>query len=251
MARDSAAEYFFSLVDEAAAIVRGDSLRELVKPASYRIEDEEEVAVSPAISSLFAKKEEAESEPARVSVPSSALEVLRLGSLLDDCHDCEAWMNRNGSVRAGQGAPHPLILFVLDRVSPDGSFFSPQENDFFSKWLMALHLDVARECHFTSVIKCPGAADIIYNGCERILRRQIEVLSPRVVMMLGSAGAFITTGDGDIFKARGRILEYHGTNTIVSFSPSQVLADYQVLRRPVWEDLKLAARAAGIDGRLK
>ena len=69
--------------------------------------------------------------------------------------------------------------------------------------------------------------------------------------MLGSAGAFITTGDGDIFNARGRILEYHGTSTIVSFSPSQVLADYQVLRRPVWEDLKLAARAAGIDGRLK
>ena len=143
------------------------------------------------------------------------------------------------------------VLFVVDHVAGDGSFMGEHEKAFFDKWMQALHLDVSRECHFTSVIKCPGAADIIYNGCERILRRQIEVLSPRVVMMLGSAGAFITTGDGDIFKARGRILEYHGTRTIVSFSPSQVLADYQVLRRPVWEDLKLAARAAGIDGRLK
>ena len=139
---------------------------------------------------------------------------------------------------------------MLDRVAEDGSFLSANEEVFFSKWLAALHLDARKECYFTSVIKCPSGGGYIPQECENILIRQLESLRPAVVMMLGSAGALITTGSGDIFKAREKIHDYHGFRTVCSFSPSQVLENYRELRRPVWEDLKKAARIAGIDGRL-
>lgn len=250
--RDSAAEYFFSLVDEAASVILRDPLREVVERADYRIENEEEGTTNEKILDVFREKEE-EVEPPRVEEPrrGPALDFLRLNDMLMDCHQCESWLGRTDAVTVGRGASKPLMLFVLDRVSPDGSFFTPQEKAFFEKWLTALHLDVRKECHFTSVIKCPGESQYIYQGCEDILKRQVEVLSPRVIVMLGSAGAFIATGDGDIFHSRGKVLKYCGVDTVVSFSPGQVLADYSNLRRPIWEDLKLAARIAGTDDRLK
>ncbi len=246
MERDSAAEYFFSLLDDAASVILSDPLRQTVPVYSYRIEDEEEVRIDPSVSAIFTQPSSRQEEQGGPrSVQSGALGVLQLSEMLMDCHECEAWLQRNGNTVAGQGASKPIFLFVVDRIAPDGSFFSMQEMAFFDKWLKGLHLDARRECHYTSVIKCPTSTDFIFKGCEDILARQIEVLDPRVVVMLGSAGCFITTGDGDIFKARGRVHTYHGCPTVCSFSPTQVLADYAALRRPVWEDLKLAAKVAG------
>ena len=248
MERDSAAEYFFSLADEAASSILRDPLREIVPVSRWKILDQEEVELDDRLKQALSGTQE---EPEKASKPQrpSSLSFLAVSEMLSDCHECEAWFNRTENITAGQGASKPLFVFVFDRVLPDGTYMTDQEDVFFSKWLAALHLDRAKECYLTSVIKCPGSGDFIYRGCEDILVRQLESLKPSVVVMLGSAGCFISTGDGDILAARGRVLDYHGFRTVCSFSPSQVLADYNALRRPVWEDLKLAASAAGIAGR--
>lgn len=246
--RDSAAEYFFSLADDAASVILADPLRENVPRYSWRIQKEEEVKPDERIERIFSpQKADSGKENVR---QASSVNLFELNSLVADCHECDAWMNRPENMMAGQGALHPLIVFVVDRVLEDGSFFLPQERAFFDKWMSALHLDVNKECHFTSVIKCPLCGDVIYPGCERILLEQLRMLSARVVMMLGSAGCFLVTGDGDIFKARSKVHTWNGFRTVCSFSPAQVLSDYQNLRRPVWEDLKKAAIEAGLKDRL-
>ena len=252
MQRDSAAEYFFSLTDDALSVIKNDPLREVVRPYSYRIENEEAVKLDSKLDAIInaGSGNETAAEAKRENAKTPRLSFLRLNDLLQDCHACDSWLNRNERTEAGHGALKPIFVFVLDRVAEDGSFMSANEEVFFSKWLAALHLDARKECYFTSVIKCPSSGGYIPQECENILIQQLEALRPAVVMMLGSAGALITTGSGDIFKAREKIHDYHGFRTVCSFSPSQVLEDYQSLRRPIWEDLTKAARIAGIDGRL-
>lgn len=252
MQRDSAAEYFFSLTDDAISVIKNDPLREVVRPYSYRIENEEDIKLDSKLDAIINDRsgQEDTREDKRENVKAPRLSFLRLNDLLQDCHACDSWLNRNERIEAGHGALKPVFVFVLDRVGEDGSFLSANEEVFFSKWLAALHLDARKECYFTSVIKCPSGGGYIPQECENILIRQLESLRPAVVMMLGSAGALITTGSGDIFKAREKIHDYHGFRTVCSFSPAQVLENYRELRRPVWEDLKKAAHIAGIDGRL-
>ncbi len=252
MQRDSAAEYFFSLTDDALSVIRKDPLREVVKPYAYRIENEEDVRLDAKLDEIINRRK-TDSAPVpekRENKGKNRPGFLHLNDLLQDCHACDFWLNRTDRIEAGTGAIRPLFVFVLDRVLEDGSFMSAQEKVFFGKWLAALRLDVRKECYFTSVIKCPGSGGYIPQECENILISQLESLHPAVVMMLGSAGALVAAGTGDIFKARESVYEYHGFRTVCSFSPAQVLEDYQALRRPIWEDLKKAARIAGTDGRL-
>ena len=245
MERDSAAEYFLSLLDDAASVILSDPLRQVVPVCSYTVRNEEELHIDQSLKAIFDTRPGEGGGPDERQAVSSPIGVVELSEMLLDCHECESWLQRNGNTVVGQGSSKPLFLFVVDRIGQDGSFFSMHEMALFDKWLKGLHLDARRECHYTSVIKCPSGADFIFPGCEAILARQIDLLRPKVVVMLGSAGCFVTTGDGDIFKARGKVHEYHGCPVVCSFSPTQVLADYAALRRPVWEDLKLAAKVAG------
>ena len=52
MQRDSAAEYFFSLTDDALSVIKNDPLREVVRPYSYRIENEEDVKLDSKLDAI-------------------------------------------------------------------------------------------------------------------------------------------------------------------------------------------------------
>lgn len=254
MERDSAAEYFLGLIDSAMAALKGDGLRELDPPSRYIVTTHPEegpvVVAGHVIDSAHVEEEtQADEAPARAAASAPSL-ARGLNALLEDCHSCPLWMNRNERTMVGQGSVRPLYLFVTDRVRQDGSFLMEAEEDFFRKWLQGLRLDVRKEVHVTSVIKCPSVDDVIEDGCEVLLKRQIEVLKPRVIVTIGSAGAFLASGDGDVFSARGAVRQYHGTPVVCTFSPSMVMDDYKVLRRLVWKDLKLAAGIAGTLDRL-
>lgn len=253
MERDNAAEYFLGLIDSAMAGLKGDGLRELDLPSRYIVTthpaDGPVVVAGHVIGNTPEEEVPSPGSPAPATASVASL-ARGLNSLLEDCHSCPLWLNRNDRVMIGQGSARPLYLFVTDRVRQDGSFLMEQEEDFFRKWLQGLRLDVRKEVHVTAVIKCPSVDDVIEEGCEALLKRQIEVLRPRVIVTIGSAGAFLTSGDGDVFSARGVVRQYHGTPVVCTFSPAMVMDDYKILRRLVWEDLKLAAGIAGTLDRL-
>ncbi len=253
--RNAAAEYFFSLLDDAISVIKKDPLREVVPLYDYEVHEADDVKLHPSLQAAFEEEKESteitgkeKTEVARNK--TSALGYLELDSILADCHSCDAWFNRNELVTAGNGARHPIFMFVTDRVYADGAFLTAQENEFFSKWLDALHLDRRKECYFTSVIKCPMDGSWLPPGCEEILKRQIEVLQPKVLVMLGSAGCLIAANTIYIDDARKKTWTYEGLPTICTYSPGQVLGDYKNLRRPIWEDLKKAAEFAGTFDRI-
>lgn len=221
---NDALAYFLSLCDEAERVISKDMLSEKLPPVSYRVEIKEEKAAENTIP-----------EPPKATGASYRLAIREA---LLNCHSCDLWMNRPEVMHASVGSMHPLILFVVDKILPDGSFFNEVDMAYFKKWLTALKLrtmDVA----ITSIIKCPHGGFSIEDSCLDILKLQIEVMKPQCIVFLGEAGSLIAAENTDIAITRLESLTYHNTPCQITYSPEMVLRD-KSLRHPVWEDLQKA-----------
>jgi uracil-DNA glycosylase len=91
----------------------------------------------------------------------------------------------------------------------------------------------------------PGNRDPLPNevaACEPYLRRQLELLRPRVILALGrfAAQSLLQTAT-PISKLRGQVHRYHGIPLVVTYHPAALLRN-ESWKRPTWEDVKLARR---------
>jgi len=217
--------YFLSLCDEAERVLLADPLCERVKVQEYQVKEMEVKA------------------PAKEAFTGKLSSRSEIRDALLSCHSCDLWMNRPEIMHASVGSMHPKLLFVVDKILPDGSFFTPQDMAYFKKWLEALGLKTL-ESAITSVIKCPGGGFNIEEDCLKLLKLQVNAMKPGAVVFLGEAGSLIAADEGDIAIARKKNLSYEGVPCQVTYSPEMVLKD-RSLRRPVWEDLQ---RAYGFGG---
>lgn len=219
--QDSSLEYFLSLLDDAKRAVTKDGLGEKIPFLDYQVEQK-----------IEEKNEE---------------KKLSLRDLYLNCHSCDNWLGRDHRCLVGRGAQHPLVLFVVDKTLEGGAMLSPADGVMINTWSNAIKLEKSKECHLTSIIKCPGQCNEANQECINILKKQVEVLKPKVVFFLGLLGAKIL-GFDSIEKAREGVLSFNDTVAVVSYSPSQVQADPR-LKALVWNDLKKVAFYAGIKER--
>ena len=78
------------------------------------------------------------------------------------------------------------------------------------------------------------------------LERQIEVVRPRVLVALGATAATYLLGmRGSIASMRGRIHDYRGIQTVVTYHPAFLLRD-PAQKKEAWKDLQMAMAALGI-----
>lgn len=91
----------------------------------------------------------------------------------------------------------------------------------------------------------PGNRDPLPDeviACEPYLRRQLELLRPRVILALGRfAAQSLLQTTTPIGKLRGQVHRYHGIPLIVTYHPAALLRN-ESWKRPTWEDVKLARR---------
>jgi uracil-DNA glycosylase len=84
------------------------------------------------------------------------------------------------------------------------------------------------------------------NTCTPFLERQIEVVRPRVLVALGATAATYLLGmRGSIGSMRGRIHDYRGIQTVVTYHPAYLLRD-PTQKKETWKDLQMAMAALGI-----
>jgi uracil-DNA glycosylase family 4 len=74
--------------------------------------------------------------------------------------------------------------------------------------------------------------------CFPYLRRQIEIIQPRIIVALGNVPMrmLLETTQG-ITKLRGRFAEYNGIEVMPTFHPSYLLRNPPA-KREVWEDMQ-------------
>ncbi len=156
----------------------------------------------------------------------------------------------------GEGDPDTAIMFVGEgpgqNEDEQGRPFVGRSGDLLEKQIQAMGFQRS-EVYIANVVKCrppnnrtPLADEV--EACSDYLRRQIEIIRPKVIITLGGPAAKLVLGIKEgITRVRGTWHEYPGVQPAVpvmpTFHPAYLLRQYtQENRAKVWSDLKAALK---------
>ena len=130
-----------------------------------------------------------------------------------------------------------------------GEPFVGQAGKLLDNMLKAIGLsrqgEAAQGAYIANVLKCrpPGNRNPLPDEvvqCEPYLRRQVELLQPKIILALGRfAVQSLLQSNEPIGKLRGRVHEYHGVPVIVSYHPAYLLRSLPE-KAKAWADLCMA-----------
>lgn len=178
------------------------------------------------------------------SFPPEA-ELKKIAAVIAGCVKCQLHQKRNKTV-PGQGNPRPEILFIGEGPGEDedrqGLAFVGRAGQLLTR--LIVRMGFTREQVFiTNIVKCrpPNNRKPLpeeMSACRPYLERQIAVLRPKVIVILGASAleALIST-EMKISRARGRWLEYEGIPAMPTFHPSYLLRNQSAMW-DVWNDMQ-------------
>ena len=175
--------------------------------------------------------------------PEETLDLIR--DDLGDCTRCKLHTGRTTLV-FGVGSPEADLVFVGEAPGRDedrqGEPFVGRAGQLLTKIIASIGL--AREdVYIANVIKCrppnnrnPELDEV--QTCEPFLFRQLDVISPTVVVALGAfAVRTLLRSDQAISRLRGQVFDYRGAKLVPTFHPAFLLRSPD-RKRDVWEDMK-------------
>ncbi len=184
---------------------------------------------------------------ARKSEVSARLEAYRLE--ICECQNCPLGQTR-GNFVFGSGSADAGIMFIGEAPGADedrqGLPFVGKAGQLLTKIIEAMGLR-REQVYICNVLKCrpPGNRDPNpeeITACEPYLKRQIEIVQPRIICTLGriSTQALLKTG-APMRSLRGMLHEYEGIPLIATYHPAALLRNPQ-WKRGAWEDMKWLRR---------
>ncbi len=173
----------------------------------------------------------------------NALEIFR--QQICDCSKCSLCSTRQNFV-FGAGNPAAGIMFVGEAPGADedrqGEPFVGAAGQLLNKIISAM--DLRREdVYICNILKCrppnnrdPQPDEI--EQCEPYLKRQIELIQPKVICTLGRFAAQTLLRSSDSMgHMRGQSHQYEGIPLVATYHPAALLRNAQ-WKRPTWEDMK-------------
>ena len=156
----------------------------------------------------------------------------------------------------GEGDPDAPVMFVGEGPGQSederGRPFVGRSGDLLDRQIQAMGFQRS-QVYIANVVKCrppnnrtPLAGEV--DACWDYLRRQIEIIRPRVIITLGGPAAKLVLGIKEgITRVRGTWHEYPGVSPAVpvmpTFHPAYLLRRYtKENRAKVWSDLKTALK---------
>ena len=105
------------------------------------------------------------------------------------------------------------------------------------------------EVYIANIVKCrpPGnrnPADDEMDSCLPYLNRQIQLVSPKVIVLLGNVALKGLMKRGGISRLRGHWLDYKGIMVMPTFHPAYLLR-YEAAKRDAWSDLQQVMKVFG------
>ncbi len=190
-------------------------------------------------------------QPESLHGKGQALETLR--GEIGDCRRCPLHKGRKNLV-FGNGNPDAELVFVGEAPGREedlkGEAFVGRAGQLLTKIIHAMGL--SRETvYICNVIKCrppanrdPLPAEI--EKCEPFLKKQLDILNPRIICALGSfAARTLLRTEERISQLRGRVFEYDGIPLIPTYHPSYLLRNPEA-KRDVWLDVKKIMEILGM-----
>lgn len=165
------------------------------------------------------------------------------------CEKCPLAAGRTRFV-FGEGDPQAGIMFIGEAPGADedrsGRPFVGAAGQLLDKIIVAMGLQ-RQQVYICNIVKCrppnnrnPESTEV--DQCLPYLKKQIEMVQPRVICLLGrvAAGALLGSEES-IGRLRGRFLHYGEIPVRVTYHPAALLRNQQY-KRPVWEDVKEVRR---------
>ena len=168
-----------------------------------------------------------------------------------DCRRCNLCQGRSQIV-VDRGNPQASILIVSERpgTSEDhlGQAFVGRSGELLDKILASIGLEANRDTLITNVVKCKGEVDRAPSSdeataCLPFLDKQVELVKPRVILLLGSVALKWMDPERRDFKMEeeaGRFFtlrRYPEVQFMVLYHPAFLLRDPRK-KRDMWEHVQ-------------
>ncbi len=176
---------------------------------------------------------------------SKELEMAKIVEEVSKCYKCVLGKTRTNIV-PGEGNLDAELMFIGEGPGEDedlqGRPFVGRAGQLLTKMIEAMGYK-REEVYIANIVKCRppnnrAPFDEEAFACIGYLKRQIEIVSPKVIVSLGStATKYLLNTDKRISTIRGEFQDYNGIKVMPTFHPSYLLRN-QSMKKPAWEDLK-------------
>lgn len=172
-------------------------------------------------------------------------ELAKLFFRCKTCDKCSLSKTRKNFV-FGAGTAYTDILVIGEAPGADedekGLPFVGAAGQLLTKMLSAINLE-RDKIFIANILKCrppqnrkPNPAEIA--TCLPILKKQIEIINPVAILLLGATAANTILGnEKSVGSLRGIVHYYNQIPAIVSYHPSALLRDASY-KKPAWDDLQ-------------
>ena len=186
--------------------------------------------------------------PAQGVPPAYAPDMPEWESLRTECAacmKCGLGRTRTNMVFA-DGNPHAELMFIGEGPGADedatGIPFVGRAGELLSRMIAAMTFDRATETCIANIVKCrpPGnrnPADDEAAACMPYLKRQIAMVNPKVIVLLGAVPLLYLFNLKGIMKLRGRWLDYGGIRVMPTYHPAFLLRNPPA-KKDAWADLQ-------------
>jgi len=170
--------------------------------------------------------------------------------------DCTACGLRAGCTQTVFGVGDEKADWLLVGEAPGaeedrlGEPFVGQAGKLLDNMLASLGLARDRNVYIANVLKCrpPGNRNpepIEVATCSPYLRRQIELVQPRLIVAMGRfAVQTLLNTDATIGSLRGKVHAYHRVPLVVTYHPAYLLRNLPD-KSKAWADLVFARKTIG------
>lgn len=184
--------------------------------------------------------------------PLAFQDLASMAKAVATCQRCRLAKGRT-QVVFGVGNPKARVVFVGEAPGAEedrqGEPFVGRAGQLLNSMLRACGLSRS-EVYIANIVKCrpPGNRDPQDDeaaACLPFLRRQLALIKPEIIVLLGRVAARHLLGiTAPISSYRGTWRHWEGVEVLPTFHPAYLLRNPQA-KREAWEDLKkLMARLA-------
>lgn len=222
---------------------------ELLKLIGERVEAEKSVAAEKrARPRSTGPKAEADPKLSASRIANADYEDLHNAAMA--CTRCRLAEGRK-TVVFSDGNPAGRLMVVGEapgaHEDASGLPFVGQAGKLLDLMLASVALSRKDSVYICNVLKCrpPGNRNPMpdeIEACAPLLKRQIELVAPEVLLAVGSfAAQWLTGSTKALGRLRGEVYSYQGVPLVVTYHPAALLRN-PGWSRLAWEDLQLLCR---------
>ncbi len=195
--------------------------------------------------SLFGSEQE-KSDEIVIKIYDRKLLMGAIEAEVAKCTRCRLHLTRTNTV-PGEGNIEAKLMFIGEGPGADedakGTPFIGAAGHLLDNIIAAMGMS-REEVYIGNIMKCRPPANRLpekdeVESCIGYLNRQIDIIKPKVLVLLGSTAyksIFPDTKDG-ITKARGKVLIHNELTYLPTFHPAALLRDPSK-KADVWADMK-------------